>query len=55
MMTEAGYYFTHLLSAVAFIDTLEAKSLSIDPEEFNRCARIAGDITMQKQRQIDRD
>jgi hypothetical protein len=34
MITEAGYYFTQLESAVAFIDILDATHLTIDPEEF---------------------
>eukprot|EP01119_Soliformovum_irregulare_P026248 TRINITY_DN9979_c0_g1_i1.p1 TRINITY_DN9979_c0_g1~~TRINITY_DN9979_c0_g1_i1.p1 ORF type:complete len:587 (-),score=159.24 TRINITY_DN9979_c0_g1_i1:6-1547(-) len=36
MMTEAGYYFTHLVSAVTFIQNLDASVLSIEPEEFNQ-------------------
>jgi hypothetical protein len=37
MGTESGYYFTHIVSAVSFIKTLDSSSLSIDPDEFNQC------------------
>ncbi|PRP77765.1 hypothetical protein PROFUN_14126 [Planoprotostelium fungivorum] len=36
MITEMGYYFTHLVSAVTFIETVDSKRLSIDPDEFQR-------------------
>lgn len=37
MMTEMGYYFTQIESAVAFIKTVDASKLSfIDHEEFNK-------------------
>ncbi len=37
MLSEAGYYFTHLISAYTFVRNLEAKNLShITSEEFNR-------------------
>ena len=36
MITEMGYYFTHLVSAVTFIETIDGKNLSIDQEEFQR-------------------
>ena len=37
LAAEAGYFFTQLVSAVHFLETMEATSLSIDPEEFKRC------------------
>jgi hypothetical protein len=36
MITEAGYYFTHVESAIDFIENLDASKLTIDPEEFER-------------------
>jgi len=36
LAAEAGYFFTQLVSAVHFLETMEATSLSIDPEEFKR-------------------
>jgi len=36
MLSEMGYYFTHLVSAIQFIRTIESKSLSIDPELFKK-------------------
>ena len=39
MNTEAGYYYTHLFSAITFIEILDAKSISIDPAEFERLMR----------------
>ncbi len=36
---EAGYYFTHLISAVTFAEILDANSLAgIEPDEFDRYA-----------------
>ncbi len=36
MLTYTGYYFTHLVSATHFINTLDSSCLSIDPLEFQR-------------------
>jgi len=36
MISEIGYYFTHLVSATHFINTLDSSCLSIDPAEFQR-------------------
>jgi len=33
---ETGYYFTHLVSAVTFLQNLDKANLSIDPDEFER-------------------
>ncbi|CAO3673483.1 unnamed protein product [Rhizopus microsporus] len=35
LQAEAGYYLTNLMGAIAFIETMEAKSLSITKEEFD--------------------
>lgn len=35
MSTEMGYYFTHLVSAVTFIENIDASKLTISEEEFN--------------------
>jgi len=35
MLAESGYYYTQLLSIIAFIEALDANKLSIDPAEFN--------------------
>lgn len=35
LMSERGYYFIQLVSAVRFLETLNASSLSIDPKEFH--------------------
>jgi len=40
LMTETGYYFTQFESAVAFLETLDASSLKIDPEEFDRAMKL---------------
>lgn len=32
--SEPGYFFTHLMGAVTFAETMDAASLSIDPEVF---------------------
>lgn len=34
MITEMGYYFTHLVSAITFIKNLDSSCLSIDPNIF---------------------
>ena len=34
MQSETGYYFTHLLSAVYFVENIDPKNLKIDPELF---------------------
>lgn len=34
MVSEAAYFFTQLYSAASFIETINANSLSIDPDEF---------------------
>ncbi|RUS24915.1 hypothetical protein BC938DRAFT_472910, partial [Jimgerdemannia flammicorona] len=44
LQSESGYYLTNLMGAVAFIETMEAKSLSISQEEFDR--KI--EVTMQE-------
>ncbi|CAO3599004.1 unnamed protein product [Absidia cylindrospora] len=36
LQAEAGYYLTNLMGAISFIETMEAKSLSITQEEFDR-------------------
>jgi hypothetical protein len=36
MMSESGYYFTHLISAVEFIKTVDQSGLSITKEEWDR-------------------
>lgn len=36
LITESGYYLTHLVSATMFIESVDASQLNIDPEEFNR-------------------
>ena len=38
MHDEAGYYFTSVLTAVAFLETADAAALSVDPDEFTKCA-----------------
>ncbi|KAI8645441.1 hypothetical protein BD408DRAFT_411909 [Parasitella parasitica] len=35
LQAEAGYYLTNLMGAISFIETMEAKSLSITKEEFD--------------------
>lgn len=35
MGTEMGYYFTHLISAVTFIENIDASKLTISEEEYN--------------------
>ncbi|KAI8378469.1 hypothetical protein BD560DRAFT_389441 [Blakeslea trispora] len=35
LQAEAGYYLTNLMGAISFIETMEAKSLSISKEEFD--------------------
>lgn len=40
MSTELGYYFTHLLSTVAFIENLNASKLTISEDEFNSKMKI---------------
>ncbi|PRP81643.1 hypothetical protein PROFUN_01150 [Planoprotostelium fungivorum] len=34
MMAESGYYFVSFLTAVRFVETLDASALSIDPQQF---------------------
>lgn len=36
LQSEGGYYLTNLMGAIAFIESLEAKSLSVTQEEFDR-------------------
>eukprot|EP01122_Echinamoeba_exundans_P006543 TRINITY_DN1864_c0_g1_i2.p1 TRINITY_DN1864_c0_g1~~TRINITY_DN1864_c0_g1_i2.p1 ORF type:complete len:429 (-),score=103.88 TRINITY_DN1864_c0_g1_i2:168-1454(-) len=36
MISEAGYYFTHLESTIDFIEHLDASKLTIDPQDFER-------------------
>jgi Rab5 GDP/GTP exchange factor len=36
MISEAGYYFTHLESTIDFIEHLDASKLTIDPRDFER-------------------
>ena len=36
LVSEPGYFFTNLVSAMTFIEQLDASSLSIDADEFNR-------------------
>ncbi|OZJ02168.1 hypothetical protein BZG36_05238, partial [Bifiguratus adelaidae] len=40
LQSEAGYYLTNLMAAISFIETLEAKNLSISEEEFNRQVNV---------------
>ncbi|KAI9480526.1 MAG: hypothetical protein EXX96DRAFT_563123 [Benjaminiella poitrasii] len=35
LQAEAGYYLTNLMGAISFVETMEAKSLSITKEEFD--------------------
>ncbi|CAO3629999.1 unnamed protein product [Cunninghamella echinulata] len=35
LQAEAGYYLTNLMGAISFIETMEAKSLSVTQEEFD--------------------
>ncbi|CAN6475382.1 unnamed protein product [Victoria cruziana] len=41
LVSEAAYYFTNLVSVEAFITELNAQSLSIDENEFERCMQAA--------------
>ncbi|KAL1921236.1 uncharacterized protein VTP21DRAFT_10952 [Calcarisporiella thermophila] len=36
LQSEAGYYLTNLMGAISFIENMDASSLSISPEEFDR-------------------
>ncbi|KAL7747651.1 hypothetical protein RI367_006940 [Sorochytrium milnesiophthora] len=36
LSSESGYYLTNLMGAISFIETLDVRSLSITPEEFDR-------------------
>jgi hypothetical protein len=40
LLTEPGYYFTQLMSAIAFLERCDASLLTISPEEF--AARMSG-------------
>lgn len=47
MITEAGYYFTHLESAIDFLEKLDASKLTIDADEFERLLAAARKSTAQ--------
>lgn len=50
-MAEPGYIFTHLASAVAFLQNLDAKQLSISQEEFEQGLQRYQAIARQKRYQ----
>jgi len=51
MVSEAGYLLTNLVSAVYFLDNVDAQALTIEPEEFDRailrCKQQAKDANMK--------
>ena len=36
MMTEYGYYFTHMVSALTFLKDMKAENLAVDPQFFHK-------------------
>jgi hypothetical protein len=55
LMSESGYLLTHFVSAVHFLENVDAKALTIDPEEFERSmerckleARITSDAALRR-------
>ncbi|MED6167248.1 Vacuolar protein sorting-associated protein 9A, variant 3 [Stylosanthes scabra] len=47
LVSEAAYYFTNLVSAMAFIVDLNATSLSMDEEKFEECMEAAKLMSQQ--------
>jgi hypothetical protein len=39
MITEAGYYFTHLETSITWLETVDASKLTIEPDVFNSLLR----------------
>lgn len=48
-LSEAGYYFTLILSAATFIRKINATQLSIDPEEFENKKREFSKLSTKKE------
>jgi hypothetical protein len=58
LVSEAGYLLTNLVSAVFFLDGVDAQALTIDPEEFERslrrCKEMARQSDLKRLRQLQR-
>lgn len=48
LISEAGYYFTHLESTVAWLENVDASKLTIDPETFNTLLKQTQDSLADK-------
>jgi len=48
MITEAGYYFTHLESTISWLEHVEASKLTIDPDTFHTLLKQAQDAALAK-------